>query len=186
MTRQVIPAVVLLSACAAPACVLAMITAAQTSHRSVIQSVSQGEKIFAQSCYSCHEAHSQNQLIGPGLKGYYSNHRPSPNDGVTREVITRGKRSNVDMQTITLRTELKVRSFRPKTKPRGYSRTKSMVDHPGSIENCADHCDWEANAESKNKAFDPVHSCAPPLFGRLMLVAGEPLDIGASSPPSSV
>jgi mono/diheme cytochrome c family protein len=50
-----------------------------------------GKKLFTQSCASCHEVGSRNQSVGPGLKGYYTGHRRSPNDAVVRELIIRGK-----------------------------------------------------------------------------------------------
>jgi mono/diheme cytochrome c family protein len=50
-----------------------------------------GRTILAQSCAWCHEVDSRNQLVGPGLKGYYTGHYPAPNNAAVREHITRGK-----------------------------------------------------------------------------------------------
>jgi mono/diheme cytochrome c family protein len=50
-----------------------------------------GERIFTESCASCHNAHSSNALIGPGLKGYYKTHQPPPTNTAVRTIIHDGK-----------------------------------------------------------------------------------------------
>ncbi len=50
-----------------------------------------GEELFSQSCASCHEVDSRNQFVGPGLKGYYTEHYPSPDDAAVLELMVRGK-----------------------------------------------------------------------------------------------
>ena len=70
--------------------------------------------------------------------------------------------------------------------PRWCPRTKAMMDPPGNIKRRADQRDREGNVESSDDAFYLVHYCVPPPFGGLMLVAGEPVETGASSAPLSV
>jgi mono/diheme cytochrome c family protein len=72
------------------ACNFGVAVAGQVSRSALSANAAKGEKLFAQSCASCHEAHSRNQLIGPGLMGYYTEH-PAPSDATVRELITRGK-----------------------------------------------------------------------------------------------
>jgi mono/diheme cytochrome c family protein len=71
--------------------IFALAAVAQGSRSSLSADAARGEKVFDQSCASCHEAHSRNQLAGPGLKGYYTRRHPAPNDVAVREVIKQGK-----------------------------------------------------------------------------------------------
>jgi mono/diheme cytochrome c family protein len=50
-----------------------------------------GERLFSQSCASCHNAHSAKVLVGPGMKGYYTTHRPRPSGSALRTIISKGK-----------------------------------------------------------------------------------------------
>lgn len=54
-------------------------------------SIKNGQRIFVQSCASCHDAHTDKAKIGPGLKGYYATHRPKPVDASVRGIIEQGK-----------------------------------------------------------------------------------------------
>jgi mono/diheme cytochrome c family protein len=49
-----------------------------------------GERLFSQSCASCHNAHSSKALVGPGMKGFYTTHRPRPSDSAVRTIISKG------------------------------------------------------------------------------------------------
>ncbi len=66
-------------------------SASPALHNSATPAVKNGERIFAQSCSSCHAAHTATSLIGPGFEGYYTTHRPRPTDAKVRIVITQGK-----------------------------------------------------------------------------------------------
>jgi mono/diheme cytochrome c family protein len=55
------------------------------------QTISNGQRIFAQSCASCHDAHGTAMKSGPGLKNYYREHRPRPSDAAVRSVIQQGR-----------------------------------------------------------------------------------------------
>jgi mono/diheme cytochrome c family protein len=55
------------------------------------EAIQRGRRTFAQQCASCHSSHSANSLAGPGLKGYYTTHRPKPSDASVRTVIVKGK-----------------------------------------------------------------------------------------------
>jgi len=85
------PVVKALSVCIACAWIFASPSVAQGRRSVISPRVAAGEKLFVGSCASCHEAHSHTQLVGPGLKGYYTEHHPTPNDVSVREIITRGK-----------------------------------------------------------------------------------------------
>jgi mono/diheme cytochrome c family protein len=54
-------------------------------------SVKTGERLFLQSCASCHDAHSQNRVVGPGLKGYYTSHFSAAKDETIRDIILHGR-----------------------------------------------------------------------------------------------
>ena len=70
---------------------LALVSVAQDPRFKVSSQAYEGKKLFAQFCSSCHKVTSRTQLVGPGLKGYYTGHHPEPNDTAVRELITRGK-----------------------------------------------------------------------------------------------
>jgi len=53
--------------------------------------IKNGQRIFIQSCASCHDAHTDKVKSGPGLKGYYTARRPRPADAHVREIIEQGK-----------------------------------------------------------------------------------------------
>jgi mono/diheme cytochrome c family protein len=65
--------------------------AEQPPHTTISQAARSGQHIFAQSCASCHDAHTSSSLIGPGLKGYYSTYQPKPTDSTVRTIIAKGK-----------------------------------------------------------------------------------------------
>jgi len=52
--------------------------------------VTNGQRVYTQSCASCHDAHSNASKVGPGLKGYYG-HRPPPSDASVHAIIVEGK-----------------------------------------------------------------------------------------------
>ena len=79
------------SVCIACAWILASVPVAHARRSDISPQVSAGKKLFVQACASCHEVNSRKQLVGPGLKGYYMEHNPAPNDSSVREIITRGK-----------------------------------------------------------------------------------------------
>lgn len=53
-------------------------------------SVANGQRIFSQSCASCHNANSTLPKVGVGLKGYYQ-HQPRPTDSAVRAILLKGK-----------------------------------------------------------------------------------------------
>ncbi|HEX3436386.1 MAG TPA: c-type cytochrome [Pseudacidobacterium sp.] len=53
------------------------------------QSLKSGRRIFAQSCASCHAAHSAASRSAPGIKDYFNSQHPS--DAAVRTVIGQGK-----------------------------------------------------------------------------------------------
>jgi mono/diheme cytochrome c family protein len=55
------------------------------------QTTSNGQRLYVQSCASCHDAHSTMHKAGPGLKGYYGGHHPVPVDAQVRVIIAKGK-----------------------------------------------------------------------------------------------
>lgn len=65
------------------------IGAAQNARAS--PSVNAGERLFGQSCATCHNAHSKERIVGPGLKGYYTSLRPEARDETIRDIITHGR-----------------------------------------------------------------------------------------------
>lgn len=69
----------------------AAMQSATSSSKSTAYSVTNGQRIFVQSCASCHDAHSTSSKSGPGLKNYYRDHQPHPSDIAVRAVIQEGK-----------------------------------------------------------------------------------------------
>lgn len=55
--------------------------------------VKEGERQFLQSCAGCHDAHSKERLVGPGLKSYYKNDKSSSKDDAVRNIIRQGRGS---------------------------------------------------------------------------------------------
>lgn len=53
--------------------------------------VNAGERLFLQSCATCHDTRSKERLVGPGLKGYYASLRPETRDETIHDIITRGR-----------------------------------------------------------------------------------------------
>jgi mono/diheme cytochrome c family protein len=64
---------------------------AQPERTSSSPAVRNGQRLYTQSCASCHDARSTVVRIGPGLKSYYSAHSPRPTDANVRAVIAKGK-----------------------------------------------------------------------------------------------
>src|SRR5260370_42311550 len=56
-------------------------------------SVKRGEQLFVQSCASCHDVHSRNRTVGPGLKGYSAKYDRSAQDKAARNAILNGRGS---------------------------------------------------------------------------------------------
>jgi mono/diheme cytochrome c family protein len=77
--------------CILYALISAFVSVAQAPRFTVGPQAAAGRKLFAQSCASCHEVDSRNQFVGPGLRGYYTEQHPSPDDAAVRELIIRGK-----------------------------------------------------------------------------------------------
>jgi len=77
--------------CIACGWIFAFVSFAQAPRFKVSPAAAAGEKIFAQSCASCHEVNSRQQLVGPGLKSYYTEYHPSPVDAAVRKLIIGGK-----------------------------------------------------------------------------------------------
>ncbi|WP_263354683.1 c-type cytochrome [Acidicapsa acidisoli] len=71
--------------------VVAMWAKSQSLAGAVSPVSTNGERLFSQSCASCHSAHSSKVLVGPGMKGYYTTHRPRPSDSAVRTIISEGK-----------------------------------------------------------------------------------------------
>jgi mono/diheme cytochrome c family protein len=75
--------------------------------------VRNGQRLYAQSCTSCHDAHSTIRKAGPGMMGYFNTRHPRPTDSSVRAIIAKGKGtmpgfSNfTDMQMNELITYLK-------------------------------------------------------------------------------
>jgi mono/diheme cytochrome c family protein len=67
------------------------ISARSPQQDSAASATKNGERIFKDSCASCHNAHSSDLLIGVGLKGYYKTHQPPPTDATVRKIIHDGK-----------------------------------------------------------------------------------------------
>jgi quinoprotein glucose dehydrogenase len=65
--------------------------AVDSSLKPSAESVVQGQRIFSQSCASCHDAHGTIVKSGPALKNYYREHQPHPTDASVRAVIRQGK-----------------------------------------------------------------------------------------------
>jgi mono/diheme cytochrome c family protein len=59
--------------------------------KSAAQTVTNGHRIFVQSCAACHDTHGEMSKSGPGLKNYYHDHQPHPTDAAVRAVIQQGK-----------------------------------------------------------------------------------------------
>jgi mono/diheme cytochrome c family protein len=66
-------------------------TVAQPSRGPSTPAIRHGQQGFGEYCASCHSARSANSLAGPGLKGFYSTHRPKPPDSAVRAIIAKGK-----------------------------------------------------------------------------------------------
>jgi len=71
-------------------CSAAMQSVTGTS-KPLASSVTNGQRIFVQSCASCHDAHGTSPKSGPGLKNYFRDHQPHPSDIAVRTVIQQGK-----------------------------------------------------------------------------------------------
>jgi mono/diheme cytochrome c family protein len=93
LTTRTIAFVELFTICVALTSLQAKEMTAQTSHSQATLAARNGQRVFAQSCASCHDVRSRNQLAGPGLKGYYTTHRPVPKDDDVRNIIMHGKGS---------------------------------------------------------------------------------------------
>lgn len=63
----------------------------QSSQYPAPQAVTNGQRIFIQSCATCHDTHGSVTKSGPELKSYYREHQPRPTDAVVRAVIQQGK-----------------------------------------------------------------------------------------------
>ena len=72
-------------------CIGITISASPTPQDSTASATKNGERIFKESCASCHNAHSSDLLIGPGLKGYYKTHQSPPTNATIRKIIHDGK-----------------------------------------------------------------------------------------------
>jgi len=84
--KQTLPLLMTVGILALSTSILALSAASPPS-----STVRNGQRLYAQSCASCHDAHSTNRKVGPGLKGYYEEHRPRPTDAGVRAIIVNGK-----------------------------------------------------------------------------------------------
>jgi len=69
---------------------LSLLSAGASSMPSSGRSTKAGKVIFDESCATCHETDSMVRKVGPGLKGYFSTHRPRPTDQGVRQLIEKG------------------------------------------------------------------------------------------------
>ena len=89
------------SVCIICAWICAFVSVAQAPRFTVNPQAAAGKKLFAQSCASCHEVDNRNQFVCPGLKSYYTEHQPSPNDAAIRGLILRGKGTMPGFNSLT-------------------------------------------------------------------------------------
>jgi mono/diheme cytochrome c family protein len=67
------------------------ISPAAIPQKPAAQAVANGQRIFNQSCATCHDAHGATAKSGPALKSYYRQHNPHPTDAAVRAIILDGK-----------------------------------------------------------------------------------------------
>ena len=84
------PAALLLAACVSPCMALLHLGSAATLPAAQANPAN-GQRIFTQSCASCHDAHSATPKVGIGLQSYYRQHTPRPTDVSVRAIIQQGK-----------------------------------------------------------------------------------------------